>query len=235
MCITIRSKRPQLSVRAKHFMAHSWTIGDELCRLSDSQHKSEALRALHLVDRARGDYHIEEIEPWQRGGAETYTYVFEVLQAGARQRFILKALVAPTPDTPPARQLEKWVTRRDRLAGFGVLTPRLYVARDGVLLEEFIARDATGHLKRKARNGTLDSSVETELEDVCARVYEAGFRPLGILSNLRVRRGRFVWIDFGTDLGDVFSAARLRVSPRQIVLRELETRVYSSIRPSRHS
>lgn len=213
---------------------HPWTIGDELCRLSDNPDTSEALCALHLIDRVRGECRIEEVEPWHRGGAETYTYVFDVCQAKARHRCILKAFVAPTLGTPPRQQAENWVARRYRLAGFGVPTPRLYVARSGVLLEEFIALDAIDHLKRKARCGTLDNSVEAELEDVCARVYEAGFRPLSILPNLRIRRGRFVWTDFGVDLGDVILPGRLTVSPREIILRELETRVFSCIRPSRH-
>ncbi len=209
---------------------HPWTIENELCKLSSQAVESNALYVLGLTDDDSGRCRIEEIMPWERSGAETYSYVFDVCKSKIKQRYILKALVAPTLGTPPAMQVKNWVTRRQRLESFGISTPRLFAAKHGVLLEEFIERDAIEYLRTLAKTDSISPAIQKSLKSICKQVYAAGFNPIGILRNLRTTGVSFVWVDFGSDLGDHHPGASIKLSPARILERELESYVWSAVR-----
>ena len=206
-----------------------WTLTAELCRLSRQPALSEALTALGLIETPESDFELRELSAWHRGGAETYVYTFAVLQSIRVQKCILKAMVAATPTTPPERQLEKWLTRRHRLAEFGVMVPRLFGAGDGVLLEEFIETDAIEQLRSDATERTSSPSIQDRLESLCALVYQAGFRPVCILPNLRLANDELFWIDFGSDLGEPDYGSVSMPSPRETIVGEIENYVWSSL------
>lgn len=207
-------------------MAESgWTLEGELCGLTGCGSAGDALRAMGLVDADEDGWSLDERQAWTRGGSETYIYGFDVLVRGKRRHScVIKAMVAPTPGTPPGEQLAQWLERRRVAAAVGVPMPKLYGAGNAVLVEQHIADDATDVIRQQSVAGAIESDTIADVEKVCRLIYEAGFRPLGILSNIRHESGRFYWVDFGGDLGEA-TLDEFKPNAREIVSREINERI----------
>lgn len=177
----------------------NWSLESELCRLTRKKEISVAIETL-LVEKWEA-YDLKQVRQWQRGGSETFNYVFAVTRKLDTKVFLIKALVAPTIGINPERQLATWLTRRQALAVQGVKVPTLYAANDGALIEEFIPVDGCEVLNAgMAAAGTFQMLV-AKLRAVVAAIDRGGFMPVSLISNLRWDGTDFVWVDFGSDLG----------------------------------
>src|ERR1700733_6741366 len=177
----------------------TWKIEDEILKLSGKDRISDALMALRMVSSSTAEVQVRTTSEWQRGGAETYFVPF-VLETHSRLlgAYILKAMTAATPGTPPETQLRNWTTRRGLVESAGASVPRLYAASNGVLLEDYIAHDLVAFRKDQRSPHVIDDSVIAMSESVWA----AGFKPTSWLHNMRTDGRLVYWVDFGEDLGD---------------------------------
>lgn len=181
-----------------------WTIEAELLRAADTASLDEACHRLRLVDADDSLSSLIELEPWVRGGAETYIFKFEVRgKSGRRSRVALKAMVAATPGIPPVDQLKRRLHRRDALASAGCPVPELYGVGEGVYFEALLERDLVSVVKA----GPPDDVLQSDLAAILGALSQCGFDPLSIMPNIMEAGSRLFWIDFGTDLGEVRKAS----------------------------
>jgi hypothetical protein len=192
-----------------------WSVALELCRLSQRDTLLEAVRSLGILTDVFSEPHIREVTAWRRAGAETYLYIFALLHGGLERKFTLKAMVAPTPASPPEQQLEIWCARRARLKAFEVPVPRLYAAAHGVLLEDYIQDSAIEILQREPH---IRRDLIAGLERLSDNVDRAGFQPRSILPETRWDGADFVWVDFGEDLGHFGASSDCNARPSRTVL-----------------
>lgn len=188
-----------------------WSLEGELRSAAQAPDVHTALRELGVLTL---EEEIEDIVPlgdWQRGGAETYIYRFDVLALPPRTiRLILKALVPhPAAETVGAA-IRSRVQRRALLAGEGVKVPRLYFAGHGSMLEEFIPHNLVECFKRweweSSDHRRFGVDLLVELYIYANALDRLGFAPIAPFVDLRTD-GRSVFvIDYGQDLGPAFVA-----------------------------
>ena len=141
-------------------------------------------------------FSIVTIADWERSGAETYSYIFDVVSA-VRTRLILKACVALAVGRSLDTVVEEWVKRRSLLQSHKVATPKLFGHCQGTILEEFVFYDINDVLRRSAKPELIASG----LGHLAAVLVSLGFHPIQPFHDLRSRGLDVVVIDFGEDLG----------------------------------
>lgn len=141
---------------------------------------------------------IETTQNWYQPGSESFLLQFQVRQQEVLSRFIMKACVIP----PGTQTVNEWNRRRALLTQSGIQTPTLHAVDRATYIEEFIdysLRDAYS---------TADEQVQTNLHDQFENIYrttfELGFKPVSF-HDVRSRGEDVVVIDFGSDLGGIFS------------------------------
>src|SRR5437016_2536006 len=99
-----------------------------------------ALHALGLLTRPEASFEIFGSDgQWVRGGAETYTFRFQVAEQGTGVKdVLLKACATFVGGASLTQIAEEWIRRRTLLRDAGVATPQLFGHRRGVILEEYI-------------------------------------------------------------------------------------------------
>lgn len=174
----------------------SWSIQSELFKLSGESDLQAALVSLGMA-RADGDADLVELAPWQRAGAETYTYIFELNDALGGRSFVLKACVVGAFGGSIEKKINEWIDRRFVLMGRGVSTPKLYGSGGGVILEEYIENNLADII---ANSVHIDKIME-EIYRYAIAIVSLGFDPVAPFRDIRSRGNDMVAIDFGEDLG----------------------------------
>jgi hypothetical protein len=139
------------------------------------------------------------IRDWTRGGAETYNMIFEIVSSQRTASYILKACVPFSPAIPIDRVLGEWIDRRTLLQQHGVKAPKLYGARLGMILEDFIPHEL-GELNKSKWNSRLIDQVF----DFAKTLTELRFAAVGPFADLRTDEVFVFQVDFGTDLGEPY-------------------------------
>ena len=172
-----------------------WSIEAELCKLAEVATVEAALPRIGLADLVERCQLIER-KPWHRSGGETYSYVFSVMRTDRPIHLRLKACAAYSPIFTLNEILSHWVDRRCRLAEAGATTPRLYCAKNGVILEEEIPYSMPDAFRRGNKPEILRSLI------TAARAYaNLGFAPIQGFGDVRSHGNDAVLIDFGSELG----------------------------------
>lgn len=190
----LAKRRPALIVTA-------WSIERELCDTAGADDLMHALLLLRLLKRGETFVALEELQPWTRAGAETYTYVFRVRTVASAKQVLVKACVA-LGGTSVGEICQEWLRRRRFLQSAGISTPELYGFSRATIIEEYVAMTLPeafllGNLNERLR---LASGLG-RLVGVLSRYR---FQLLS-LHDLRSRADDVVVIDFGEDLGPPFA------------------------------
>jgi len=173
-------------------------IEKELLTLSGGHTIGEAALILGLLSKGQKFKAIEAPASWVRGGSETYIYPFSVVSIdGSSSPFILKAVTVFSIARSIDDILNEWVSRRKLLESTGIHVPRLLLAREGIILEEFIPYALKAFLKEQG-----------EIDDLVAQVFRyagilarLGFQPIGAFHDLHTDGKNVIPVDFGEDLG----------------------------------
>lgn len=214
--------------RAMGLREMAWTLNTELCKLAFVESVPMALCRLGLLDDVDEEFGLLLDEGgWQRGGAETYIFKFQVRKRAVNLNCILKACVAFHPKGIESI-LESWIERRHLLKSNGVSTPRLYGWGHGVLLEELIPYQMSTAVASGA-----NSSILEELARTYGIVSRLGFAPVRLFEGLGSRGTDVVVIDVGEDLGppEITNASGRRIF--DLLLMDLTTN-FCAITDARH-
>lgn len=183
---------------SKEVQVAEWTLETELCKLSGGRNLEDALHALGIVPISEPLTSVKAVKRWVRGGAETFIFPFSVFTQNSEYRLILKACT-PTPSAKPIQEiLNGWVRKREILTSYGVSTPALFAARDGVILEEFIDMSLLDAFKASNNRYVL----MIKLCDTILVLRQLGYSTAALLYDLRSRGTDVVVVDFGSDLGE---------------------------------
>lgn len=180
-------------------MAADWTLEKELCKLANVGDFYEALYSLGIIKERNQKINLIQSHSWERGGAETYIYKFWLQQDNKISTgYILKACVAFSPASSLETILKEWIERRSLIEANGILTPRLFAAGHGVILEELIPFELK---TRIIEAGEQMPVVLHQVAGVLGILSKLGFNTASVLDDLRTRGDDVVMIDFGEDLG----------------------------------
>jgi len=139
---------------------------------------------------------VEIVSRWEGKGSETYTACI----AAEGIAMIAKACIKFDSNTV----MEEWIGRRKILSDSGVETPVLYGRDRAVILEEYIPYDFREAYKQADEMGKpllAEKFIETY-----KRIVGAGFNPVS-LHDVRSHGNDVVVVDFGSDLGGVFTSS----------------------------
>lgn len=152
-----------------------------------------------LVDSENivGEYCVETIKDWERGGAETYFTILRVSGSGKCKDFVIKACAPFSPGIPIVSVLDKWQKRRQIVSRDGVLVARLYGVGEGSLIEEFLPYGMQD-LTPEMWSPRMSEDVLRFAKCLSARRFHA----LAPFADLRSDGQRIFVVDFGADLGD---------------------------------
>jgi hypothetical protein len=157
-----------------------------------------ALKRLGLISTGPESPELRVVDPWRRGGVETYVCAFRVRSCGEARTYMLKAFV-PYPGTlTVAEALAQYMRRAEIFRGAGVRTPRTYAWFRGTLLQEYIPEDLA-HALQSAPHGRRRALVLSAVSQRMA-TEQLGFVPLKFFSDLRVDGFETVLVDLGQDL-----------------------------------
>jgi len=187
----------------------TWSLAGELCAMAriPGIDESSAIQLLGLGTTAADDKSLKSIpvREWYRAGAETYGYVFDVVDGGSSTigRYYLKACVSYQAERP-GEVVETWLVRRLRLEASGISVPRLYATRAATILEEYIEHDWVRCLSAVHVNGDTRSCDEllASVALTLGILNELRFPALGGVTDFRSHGADTVLVDFGADLGD---------------------------------
>jgi hypothetical protein len=175
----------------------TWTLEGELCKLARVSNIDEALLSLSLISQEDAWFKLSTLQDWRRGGAETFTYMFEIRTERQAKRYVMKACVVFGAG-PLDVVVGEWVRRRRLLHGLGVVTPRLYVAASAVLIEDFVPLSI--HEALQTARSEDRAKLLYALGHTAAVLHKAGFEPLS-MHDCRSDGTNVVLVDFGEDLG----------------------------------
>jgi hypothetical protein len=176
----------------------AWSIENELVQIAGEPTVEAAVHRLGLLREDERYAAVSGGPSWERGGRETYIFPFSVLsEDGLARRFLLKAAVTYSPLDSLTDVLAKWVSRRRLLESTGVRVPRLHFWGKGILLEEFIPHELSGHFVHVGYSHPLAIGF-FRYAGTLARL---GFRPVSPFADLRTDGQCVVPVDFGWDLG----------------------------------
>ena len=154
----------------------------------------DGLRRENILQSSETMTAFEDVEPWHRGGAETFIAdaMVGVSPGSSGRRVIAKALVSFATDLDT--KLRVWLRRRSLLSGIGIPVPFLFNGRNATVFEEFI--------DEPFRLTDSDSDILDQVGKIGAQLDFNGFTTLSFLSDLRVKDQLVYYVDFGTDLGE---------------------------------
>lgn len=176
-------------------MTVSWTLEGELAKLAGTGELASALTILGIIDPNQ-EFVIDTVQDWYRSGAETYSLRFSVSNWSRRCEFIMKACVAYGGRTSLKDIFANWLSRRSLVDSLGVSAPRLYVAGNAILVEEYIPLGLVDALA----SGEHREAILRSIGRTAGLLVSAGFVPLSA-HDWRSRGDDVVLIDFGQDLG----------------------------------
>lgn len=166
----------------------------------DPRSSVESLLGPRTLDilRVNDPTSIEIINPWYRGGAETYVTDFMLSIDGVSKHLIAKACIK----FGPKEAMGEWLERRAILANNGVKLPDLYAVDGATLVEEFIPygfKEAYVVADDATRVALREDYIDT-YKKVCG----AGFTPKS-LHDVRSHGDDVILIDVGEDIGGLSS------------------------------
>jgi hypothetical protein len=178
-----------------------WTVEKEICTLADTCGDFSAACAILGLGYAEDGISWEERLDWAARGSETYTYAFDLIFGNDRRRsYLLKAFVPhPQVDTV-ASALNRHLNNGKILAEGGVLVPKVYGARNGTLLTDYIPYDLFDYGRHiNCRAEYID--LLAKAIEAASRVHQLGFKPIAGSLDFRTDGHKIYMVDLGTDLG----------------------------------
>lgn len=139
---------------------------------------------------------IDVLNGWYQGGAETFVTDFMLAKNGLRRHLIAKACIKFGANAV----IEEWLDRRQKLTENGVILPQLETVHSATIVEEYIPYTFSEAYKQAA-NESLRIGLKVAYAETHKRIIGAGFRPIGMLHDLRSHGDDAVMIDVGSDLG----------------------------------
>lgn len=180
-----------------------WSLQNELCQVAQTESLNQALYQLKMIESPDSKFSLLEDGPWEREGADTYIYKFQVKEGEKPEdAYVVKACTAFSLVNNLNEIFEEWLRRRQLLSDFGVSTPKLIARGNGVIIEESVPYQLRDLLKNEVR--ATPYSVDERLIDLTlysAALYSLGFLSIAPFNDLRSRGKDAVVIDFGQDLG----------------------------------
>jgi hypothetical protein len=146
----------------------------------------------------------EDLEPWWRGGGETYCSTFMVSSTekveGAPRHVICKAAVGSTGNL--TAKVCEWLSRAQQLHLCGVSTGTYGVSR-GSIFQEYLVDSFLGVIQEAAWNsdGHKLLNMGGHFGRLVRRVENAGFSPITLAKDIRIKNYELYIVDLGADLG----------------------------------
>jgi hypothetical protein len=186
-----------------------WSLEGELCRLANAPDVAIAFAKLGFTADGQKLPRLRKVMDWHRSGAETYSYVFAILDGpNIERKYRLKACVSFAPNTSIEGILQSWILRRSALAAEDVSVPKLIASGWGLILEEEIPLYVSVALQSASAEKVL-----AQLLNIAAAIARLGFLPVSGFADIRSRGDDAAYVDFGSDLGP---PNRLASSPKMI-------------------
>lgn len=187
--------------------------------VSHANRLKNSLVQLGIIQSSQKIVYYEDIEPWHKGGSETYIAECKIkFKEGNELHIIAKALISLATESD--RLTKTWLNRRDILKNYGIRVPKLFATNEGVLFEEFI--DNKFELENlKSKN------IINEVGKYAAILDFHGFITLSFLSDLRIKNNKLYFVDFGFDLGE--PSHKIVNNAKQEMDKKIQTRFKSLI------
>ena len=177
-------------------MPNSWSVEEELMKLTLTGTIQDALDTLGLSLPRYSALSIEVAQPWFRSGAETYLLQFAIKYEGTIIRQCVMKACVTFSGIALSEVFAAWLSRRELVGKLNISTPKLYITGDALLVEEYIPLTLTDALSASCNSPALLRALGLTLN----KLAKAGFRPVSI-HDWRSRGDDVVLIDFGSDLG----------------------------------
>lgn len=183
-------------------MTTGWSLERELCKAAGVDSIGPALIELGVLGRGERLEEWREITTWQRSGAESYLYRFEVVASSGRSISLLLKAFVPFPGPVSLEEgLEELLRRRRILADRGINVPRAYYSGNGLIVEDFIPYALSDIIERLTQERASYVRMLAHLLFYAAVLDELGFVPVEAFDDLRCDGRRVYVVDFGEDLG----------------------------------
>lgn len=139
---------------------------------------------------------VEEITPWERGGAETYCHLIRLITTDESKSVFMKAFV-PFPGTlSVAEALERTLRRTSTLLQAGLRVPEVYAVANGTILTQYIEESLMEALRRSPYE-TAETAANY-LRDISELGCDVSF----CVHDLRFSDHRPYLVDLGADFRD---------------------------------
>jgi hypothetical protein len=179
-----------------------WTLESELRRLAHVDDVESALKALNVARFSDAVTLIRPRGQWERRGAETYAYEFDVeLNSTTIVPLILKAFVGMPSGVSLEDTVASMMERREDLSSRGVPTPTLYYWGQGVWLEQRLPLTLSDYFAREGGGGVARQQLCVDVFLIALAVEAGGYLPITIFGDLMTDGQRVFMVDFGEDLG----------------------------------
>jgi len=194
-----------------------WSLESELCNISGESGLLPSLFSLGFLTAADQLIDVRVEKDWYRSGAESYLLKFVVETSRGLSTAILKAYTPSNLHGDLNARFCEITNRRIFLANNGILTPRLFAARKGVWIEEWLEKSITESLQEINGNEILGKRMAIELRNIAAVLDMNGFLARSIYEDLRVKNDLPYMIDFGEDLGAMSVSADPRYNQNRLL------------------
>lgn len=180
----------------------AWSLESELCQMAGV---NSAARACVVLGLLREGQALSSLNPdpqwnWKPSGAESYSFVFDIVSGAERNRYILKAYT-PFPSGVSLTDLfDRLLAKRRLIEEAGGRTPHLYAAYKCTVLETYIRytlREALSQLDAPACE-----RIRTDVLRIASALDWHRFKPISWLDDILADESGAFLVDFGADLGE---------------------------------
>lgn len=154
---------------------------------------SNTLELLKVNDPAS----ITLLSEWKQSG-EVFSIQFQVDDGTELADLIAKACIKFSP----IEVVNDWLQRRKVLDELGLVTPRLFATDAATIIEEYVPY--TLKEAYKTAGDSLKESLKKQFQEAYIKLRRTGFSPIS-LHDVRSRGADVVFVDFGEDLGGIFT------------------------------
>jgi hypothetical protein len=174
-------------------------LEEELMTFAEESSVTRALRKLGILSVDEAYDSIRLVRNWQRGGAETYNLLFEVISSKGTALYIMKACTPSYTGISIQGVVERWVYRRKLLQRHGVKVPRLYGVRLATFMEDFIPLKLAD-----LEHSRWGDAIVHQIIHYARVLSELGFAAINPFSDLMTDSASAYVVDFGEDLGEPY-------------------------------
>lgn len=175
-----------------------WSLEGELLKVSEKSNLKDALVSLKIIHRSEENISVKVMKDWHKSGSETYSLLFSVSSNDMFSELWMKACTPASFGVQIEQVMTKWVRRMGDIEKWNsVFVPKMYLANDGIIIQEHIP-----HSLLDVVNVKTVKKIGDQCYSLIRCLSANNFLPTGIWHDLRSRLDDVVLVDFGEDLGE---------------------------------